>query len=278
MHRGLFIEKYAASNRVDTPLFFTLVASSSHKGWDLNFTAKDLDVKMMQVDRGKPPLSDPFVILKDVRPGMKNLHIMFIVLEVGKPTRTKDGHDVRSCKVADKTGSINLSVWDEVGQAIQPGDICKFTRGYACLWKGGLTLYTGKAGDISKIGEFCFNFVEVPNYSDPNPEYLKAEAAQQRKSPTEGGDSGQGPKEGQLGGSGSQGQGVRPFMPPPQGNGQNYSQQRMMQQQQQQQRPMMGGPPSRGVMNGNNIPVSSGPAMPPGGSVMSRGTRGGVRR
>ena len=39
---------------------------------------------MMQVDRGKPPLSDPLIGLKDVRPGMKNLHIMFIVLEVGK--------------------------------------------------------------------------------------------------------------------------------------------------------------------------------------------------
>ncbi|KAK3762375.1 hypothetical protein RRG08_031957 [Elysia crispata] len=225
---------------------------------------------MMQVDRGKPPSSDPFIGLKDVRPGMKNLHIMFIVLEVGKPTRTKDGHDVRSCKVADKTGSINLSVWDEVGQAIQPGDICKFTRGYACLWKGGLTLYTGKAGEIFKVGEFCFNFVEVPNYSDPNPEYLKAEAAQQRKSPTEGGDSGQGLKEGQGSGPGSQGQ-VRPFIPPPQGNGQ-----RMMQQQ--QQRPMMGGPPPRGVLNGNSIPVSSNTVMPPGGNVMSRGGRGGMRR
>lgn len=227
----------------------------------------------MQVDRGKPPSSDPFIILKDVRPGMKNLHIMFIVLEVGKPTRTKDGHDVRSCKVADKTGSINLSVWDEVGQAIQPGDICKFTRGYACLWKGGLTLYTGKAGEISKIGEFCFNFIEVPNYSDPNPEYLKAEAAQLRKSPTEGGDPGQGSKEGHPG---PQGQGVRPYMPPTQGNGQNFSQQRMGQSQ--QQRPLMSGPSSRSVMNGNSIPVTSGPSMPPGGSSMPRGARGGVRR
>lgn len=38
----------------------------------------------MQVDRGKPPPDQAYLALKDVRPGMKNLHIMFIVLEVGK--------------------------------------------------------------------------------------------------------------------------------------------------------------------------------------------------
>ncbi|GFO00002.1 soss complex subunit b1 [Plakobranchus ocellatus] len=236
----------------------------------------------MQVDRSKPPL-DPLVCLKDIRPGMKNLHIIFIVLEVGKLTRTKDNHDVRSCKVADKTGSINLSLFDEAGQVIQPGDICKFVRGYASLFRGLLTLYTGKGGDIFKIGEFCFNFVEVPNYSDPNPEYLKAEAAQHRKSPTEGGDQGQGHKEGQGGGPGSQGQVMRPFIPPPQGNGQNYShpQQRMMLQQQQQNRPMMGGPPPRVAVNGNNISaghMSGGPPMMSAGNNMMRGGRGGMRR
>lgn len=41
---------------------------------------------------------------------------------------TKDGHEVRTCKVADKTGCINLSVWDEPGTHIQPGDICRLTK------------------------------------------------------------------------------------------------------------------------------------------------------
>lgn len=39
---------------------------------------------MMQNDRGKPPPEVQFIFLKDVRAGMKNLHIMFIVLEVGR--------------------------------------------------------------------------------------------------------------------------------------------------------------------------------------------------
>jgi ssDNA-binding replication factor A large subunit len=71
----------------------------------------------------------------------------------GKPNRTKDGHEVRSCKVADKTGCVNISIWDEVGDLLQPGDICRLTKGYTNIWKNSLTLYTGKGGTIVKIGE-----------------------------------------------------------------------------------------------------------------------------
>lgn len=103
---------------------------------------------------------------------MKNLNVIFIVLEIGRVTKTKDGHEVRSCKVADKTGSITISVWDEVGELIQPGDIIRLTRGYASMWKNCLTLYTGRGGDLQKIGEFCMVYSEVPNFSEPNPDYL----------------------------------------------------------------------------------------------------------
>nr|XP_057938846.1 SOSS complex subunit B2 isoform X2 [Doryrhamphus excisus] len=99
----------------------------------------------------------------------------------GRVTKTKDGHEVRSCKVADKSGSIAISVWDELGSLIQPGDIIKLTRGYASIWKGCLTLYTGRGGDLQKIGEFCMVYSEVPNFSEPNPELL-AQANQQNKS------------------------------------------------------------------------------------------------
>jgi hypothetical protein len=109
-----------------------------------------------------------FTCVKDIRPGSKNLNIQFIVLDVGKPTRTKDGHNVRSCRVADRTGSINISIWDEIGDLLQPGDICRLTKGYGSVWKNCLTLYSGKGGDIHKIGEFCMLFSELPNMSEPS--------------------------------------------------------------------------------------------------------------
>lgn len=127
--------------------------------------------------------ADQTTYVKDLRPGLKNLHVMFIVLEIGKPTHTKDGHDVRSCKIADKTGSVNISIWDEVGNVLQTGDICKLTKGYASMWKGCLTLYTGKGGDVHKVGEFCMQFSEVPNMSEPNQELLSMAEKPPRKSP-----------------------------------------------------------------------------------------------
>lgn len=126
--------------------------------------------------------------IKDIRPGLKNLNVEFIVLDVGKPTRTKDGHNVRSCKVADRTGSINISIWDDIGDLLQSGDICRLTKGYGSLWKGCLTLYSGKGGDIVKVGEFCYLFAEVPFMSEPNAEYLaKSESDTQQKPQNLGG-------------------------------------------------------------------------------------------
>ncbi|KAF6041282.1 NABP2 [Bugula neritina] len=118
------------------------------------------------------------ILIRELKSATKNVNLTFIVLDVGKPTQTKEGHKVRTCKVADKTGSINISAWDKYGDLIQPGDICRLSKGYAQFWKGCLTLYTGKGGDICKIGEFCFAFSEVPNMSEPNPEILAKIAEQ----------------------------------------------------------------------------------------------------
>lgn len=115
--------------------------------------------------------------IRDLKPGMKNLNLIFIILDMGRPNITKEGHEVRSCKVADKTGSVNVSLWDEPGQLLQSGDICKLTKGYVSLWKGCLTLYSGKGGDVLKIGEFCLVFSECPFMSEPNAEYLQAQQA-----------------------------------------------------------------------------------------------------
>ncbi|KAK7794077.1 hypothetical protein R5R35_010285 [Gryllus longicercus] len=92
------------------------------------------------------------IAIKDIRPGLKNLNVIFIVLEVGHPTVTKENREVRTCKVADATASINVSIWDEPGKLIAPGDIICLTKGYASVWRNCLTLYSGKNGDIQKIG------------------------------------------------------------------------------------------------------------------------------
>ena len=108
-------------------------------------------------------------MIKDIRPGQKNINVVFIVLEVGHPTITKENREVRTFKVADPTACINVSIWDEPGQLLMPGDIVRLTKGYASVWRQCLTLYSGKTGDIQKIGEFCMVINEQLNMSEPNP-------------------------------------------------------------------------------------------------------------
>lgn len=82
---------------------------------------------------------------------------------------TKENRVVRTFKVGDPTACINVSVWDEPGNLLVPGDIVRLTKGYAAIWRQCLTLYSGKNGDILKIGDFCMNFNESLNMSEPNP-------------------------------------------------------------------------------------------------------------
>jgi len=110
-----------------------------------------------------------YVQIKDIRAGQKNINVVFIVLEVSHPTITKENREVRTFKVADSTACMNVSIWDEPGQLLMPGDIVRLTKGYASVWRQCLTLYSGKNGDIQKIGEFCMVINEQVNMSDPNP-------------------------------------------------------------------------------------------------------------
>uniref|UniRef100_A0A4W5NNH0 Nucleic acid binding protein 2 n=1 Tax=Hucho hucho TaxID=62062 RepID=A0A4W5NNH0_9TELE len=105
--------------------------------------------------------------VKDIKPGLKNLNVIFIVLETGRVTKTKDGHEVRTCKVVGgliQTVNISLSLQSCI-------EIAAFFSRYASVFKGCLTLYTGRGGELLKIGEFCMVYSEVPNFSEPNPEY-----------------------------------------------------------------------------------------------------------
>ncbi|CAN7947796.1 unnamed protein product, partial [Ixodes hexagonus] len=111
-----------------------------------------------------------------MEPGMKNLNITLIVLEIGRPNTTKEGHEVQTRKVDGRSGP---------GTFIQQGDICKLTKAYTSL-----DPLHGEGGDINKTGGICIPFSETPFMSEPNPEFhlqLQAKLSanmDQRRSPT----------------------------------------------------------------------------------------------
>lgn len=106
------------------------------------------------------------IAIKDIRSGMKNINVTFIVLEITAATKTKENREVFSFKIADQSASINCSIWDEPGKLLQAGDIVRMTKCYASPFRGSLTLYSGKNGDISRIGDFMMVFNETINMSE----------------------------------------------------------------------------------------------------------------
>ena len=104
--------------------------------------------------------------------------------------------EVRTVKVADRTGMVNLTVWNEQGKVLQQGDIIRMTRGYTNMFKHCLTIHPIRNGEFVKIGDFCMIFTETPNMSEPNPELAaqfekeEAERKAEKASRAGGGDRG----------------------------------------------------------------------------------------
>lgn len=195
------------------------------------------------------------IAIKDIRPGLKNINVQFIVLEVGNATVTKENREVRTFKVADQTACINVSIWGEPGNLLFPGDIVRLTKGYAVIWRQCLTLYSGKNGEIHKIGDFCMLFNEQLNMSEPNPNFGPqgqqqgagggAQLNQQQQQVMNGGNVINGNNNGRGGGGGGQGQGPSGF------NGNPNS-------------------PNNSLNSSNNPPASSSSASPMPSSKTTR--------
>lgn len=95
---------------------------------------------------GSPRSTKPNVKICELKPFMKRVNLdSIVVLEkgdcsaipvpapftsiVGPPSETADGHLVSTTLVADESGSIYLSLWDDYISVICPGDILQLKSG-----------------------------------------------------------------------------------------------------------------------------------------------------
>ena len=110
-----------------------------------------------------------FFGIKHLKPSMRNLVLTVIVLEQDpNPTVTKDGHVVRNLLVADRSGKIRLSVWNEPGEYLVPGDIIRVTRWWVlqvnsffpCI---SLSFKSNQSIDSDHSSFFCIFLYEKQN-------------------------------------------------------------------------------------------------------------------
>jgi len=113
------------------------------------------------------PTTKPAIVftkIADLKPQLKTLNVLCIVLEKLGVSKTSRG-DVTQCLVADASGSIIISLWDDVGDIVKSGDILQLRGGYCTMHLGELKLYVGRHGLLERIGEFMLPFSETPNVS-----------------------------------------------------------------------------------------------------------------
>ena len=105
--------------------------------------------------------------VRALRPGLKSVNLVVIVLEaVGSPIQTAQGSTVQTWLVADETGAVELTLYNEHATAFAEGSILRLLEGYSSLYRDALRLYVGTSGGtLCQIGDFTMRYAPFPNLS-----------------------------------------------------------------------------------------------------------------
>jgi replication factor A1 len=92
--------------------------------------------------------------IKDLRNGMKRVSVEAKVVEKGDPREVKsrfndETYRIVDAVVADETGSIKLTLWNEQIDQVNVGDNIKIENGYVTAFKGETQLNVGKFGKLT---------------------------------------------------------------------------------------------------------------------------------
>jgi ssDNA-binding replication factor A large subunit len=94
------------------------------------------------------------VAIKDLQDGMKRVSVEAKVVDKSDPrevrSRFKDEtYKIVDAIVADETGSIKLTLWNEQIDQVNIGDNIKIENGYVTSFKSEIQLNVGKFGKLT---------------------------------------------------------------------------------------------------------------------------------
>lgn len=83
------------------------------------------------------------------------IRVRVISKDEPREVKTKDGsiHTVVDSQVGDRTGIIIMSLWDDVANQIDEGDLIDIKNGYVSRFKGRLRLSIGRYGEFEKVDD-----------------------------------------------------------------------------------------------------------------------------
>ncbi len=94
------------------------------------------------------------VAIKDLHDGMKRVDVEAQVVEKGDVREVKsrfkdETYRIVDAVVADESGSIKLTLWNEQIEQVNVGDKIKIENGYITSFKGETQLNIGKFGKLT---------------------------------------------------------------------------------------------------------------------------------
>jgi replication factor A1 len=94
------------------------------------------------------------VDIKDLVDGMKRVDVEGKIVEKGDPREVKsrfkdETYRIVDAVLADESGSIKLTLWNEQIEQVNVGDNIKVENGYVTSFKGETQLNVGKFGKLT---------------------------------------------------------------------------------------------------------------------------------
>jgi replication factor A1 len=110
------------------------------------------------IERRKPLANSQkvsnLVAIKELQDGMKRVSVEAQVVEKGEVREVKsrfkdETYRIVDAVLADESGSVNLTLWNEQIDMVNVGDKIKIDNGYVTSFKGEIQLNVGKFGKLT---------------------------------------------------------------------------------------------------------------------------------
>ena len=107
----------------------------------------------------------------NLNPGSRSLNLTVKVISknpIREVVSRRDGtsHRVTEALVADETGAILLTLWDDTIESVTDGDVVVVNNGYIRLFRGSMRLNIGRFGSLEASEEDIENVNTENNMSD----------------------------------------------------------------------------------------------------------------
>jgi len=107
----------------------------------------------------------------NLNPGSRSLNLTVKVISknpIREVVSRRDGtsHRVTEALVADETGAILLTLWDDTIESVTDGDVVVVNNGYIRLFRGSMRLNIGRFGSLEASEEDIENVNTENNMSE----------------------------------------------------------------------------------------------------------------